>query len=189
LQIEKRIEYQLLQTNKNLQQQSVNYYKSQYLPTLSAVYNYTYEYENNAFSNLFPQAYPNSYIGATLNIPLFTGFRRVASIQRAKIMLQELDLTEINLKSGIYVEYKNALATYTSNLYDLNVLRDNIVMAKDVYAVVSFQYKQGVVPYLNVITAESDLISSEINYINALFTLLLSKVDLEKAMGNIQSNY
>jgi outer membrane protein TolC len=38
-----------------------------------------------------------------------------------------------------------------------------------------------------VITAESNLISSEISYLNALFQVLLSKVDLEKAMGNIAS--
>jgi outer membrane protein TolC len=56
-------------------------------------------------------------------------------------------------------------------------------MAKDVYGVISLQYKQGVVAYLNVITAESDLISSEISYLNALFNVLLSKVDLERAMG------
>jgi len=39
--------------------------------------------------------------------------------------------------------------------------------------------------YLNVITAESNLISSEIGYQNALFQLLSSRVDLEKAMGVI----
>jgi len=99
--------------------------------------------------------------------------------------LQQLDWAEKNLKSGIYVEYSNALATYKSNLYDLTVLRENVTMSKDVYAVVSFQYKQGIVPYINVITAESDLVSSEINYINSLFQLLLSKVDVEKALGSI----
>ncbi len=186
LQIEKRIEYQLLQTNKKLQQQTVNYYRSQFLPSLSALYSYNYQFETNPYGNFLNQAYPYSYIGGTLSIPLFTGFRRSESIQKAKLQLQQLDLEEYNLKSGLYIQYSNALATYKSNLYDLSVLRENVTMAKDVYSVVSFQYKQGVVPYLNVITAESDLVSSEISYINSLFQLLLSKVDLEKALGSIQ---
>ncbi len=65
--------------------------------------------------------------------------------------------------------------------------RTNVSLAKDVYGVVSLQYRQGIVPYLNVITADDNLVSSEISYINTLFQVLLSKVELEKAMGNINS--
>jgi len=185
LQFEKRIEYQELQTEKQLQKLNVNYYKNQFLPSLSAVYNYSYEFESNSFSNLINQGYPYSYIGASITIPLFNGLRRIASIQRAKLQGDQLALAEVNLKSIIYSQYTAAMANYKSNLYDLNILRDNLSMAKDVYSVVSLQYKQGLVAYLNVITAESNLISSEISYLNALFQVLSSKVDLEKAMGFI----
>jgi outer membrane protein TolC len=172
-----------------LQQQTVQYYRSQYLPALSAFYNYVYEYENNNFSSLLNQAYPYSYLGASVNIPLFTGLRQHESVQKAKLQVQKIDWAVVDLKSRIYSEYTAALATYKSNLYNLNVLRDNMAMAKDVYGVVSLQYKQGLIAYLNVITAESNLISSEISYLNALFQVLSSKVDLEKAMGNTLSKY
>jgi len=184
LQYEKRIEFQELQTAKGLQLENIRYYKSQYLPTVSAFYNYYYEYESNTSSNLFSQAYPYSYLGASINLPLFTGFRRQESIERAKLQGQLIDISEVNLKSRIYSEYTSALASYKSNLYDLSLLRENESMAKDVYGLVSLQYKQGIVAYLNVITAESNLISSEMSYLNALFQVLQSKVNLEKAMGN-----
>jgi outer membrane protein TolC len=183
LKVEKRIEYQLLQTVKSLQEQNVNYYRYQFLPTLSAFYNYNYEYESNPYSNNLNGPYPFSYIGATISIPIFTGLQRIESVQRAKLQEQQIDLALINLKSIIYTQYTNALANYKSNLYDLKSLSENVAMAKDVYSVISLQYKQGVVAYLNVITAESNLISSEISYLNALFNVLLSKVDLERAMG------
>ena len=185
LKFEDRIEFQQLQTAKSLQQQSINYYRTQFLPTLSAFYYYNYQYESNTTGNLFTQAYPYSYIGGTLTLPLFTGFRRLESIQRAKMQKEQLDWTEVNLKLLIYSQYTTALANYKSNLYNLSMLQDNVVMAKDVYGVVTLQYKQGIVAYLNVITAETNLISSQINYINALFQLLSSKVDLESAMGKI----
>jgi outer membrane protein TolC len=186
LQYEKRIEIQELETAKALQQQNIAYYKSQYLPTVSVFYNYYYEYESNNTATLFNQAYPYSYTGASLNLPLFTGWRRQESIQRAKLQGQLLDWSETGLRSRIYSEYTSALANYRSNLYDLYSLKENVAMARDVYGVVSLQYKQGVVAYLNVITAESNLIASEMSYLNALFQLLQSKVDLEKAMGNTQ---
>jgi outer membrane protein TolC len=189
LKYEDRIEFQKLQTAKDLQQQSMKYYRSQFLPTLSAFYYYNDQYQNNVFSQVLNQAYPYSYIGGTLAFPLFTGFRRVESIQRAKMQGQQLDWAEVGLKSMIYTQYTTALANYKSYLYNLDISRDNVAMAKDVYGVVSLQYKQGIVAYLNVITAETNLISSEINYINALFQLLSSKVDLENAMGNISARY
>jgi outer membrane protein TolC len=187
--VEKRIEYQQLQTVKKLQEQNVQYYRSQYLPALSAFYNYVYEYENNNFSQLLNQSYPYSYMGASVSIPLFTGLRWHQNVQKAKLEMQKTDWQITDLKSRIYSEYSTALATYKSNLYNMNVLRENMIMARDVYGVVSLQYKQGLIAYLNVITAESNLISSQISFLNALFQVLSSKVDLEKAMGNTLSKY
>lgn len=185
LQYQNRIEYQLLETQRDLQDQTINYYRFQFLPTVSAFYTYDYEYESNSASNLFSQAYPYSYIGASLTIPIFTGFGRIENVEKAKLQGQILELSEVNLKSVIYSQYTTAMATYKSNLFNLAVQKQNVFMSKDVYAIVSVQYKQGIVPYLNVITAEGNLTSSEINYLNSLFQVLLSKVELEKAMGTI----
>jgi outer membrane protein TolC len=60
-----------------------------------------------------------------------------------------------------------------------------VEMAREVYNIVMLQYREGVKAYLDVIVAESDLQTSEINYLNALFQLLESKIDLERALGDI----
>jgi len=39
-----------------------------------------------------------------------------------------------------------------------------------------------------MIVAESNLIQAEVGYTNALFQLLSSKIDLEKALGDIPYN-
>ncbi|HKC68445.1 MAG TPA: TolC family protein, partial [Bacteroidia bacterium] len=147
LQFENRIEFKQLQTAKDLQKQNVKYYRSQFLPTLTAAFYYNYQYENNNSADLFIQAYPYSYITATLTFPLFTGFRRVESIQRAKLQEERLNWAQESLKSTIYTQYTTALANYKSNLYNLTAMRDNVAMAKDVYNVVNLQYKQGIVAY------------------------------------------
>ena len=185
LQYEKRIEYQQLIAAKKLQHEVINYYNLAFLPTVSAYYNYNYEFENNTFSGLYGNAYPYSLFGLTLNIPLFTGFSRLENVHKARLQAQIIDWNEVSLKSEIYTEYTTALANYKSNLYSFHVMSDNVRMAQRVYFVVELQYKQGIVAYLNVITAQSNLITSENGYINALFQTLSSKVDLEKAMGNI----
>jgi len=47
------------------------------------------------------------------------------------------------------------------------------------------QYRSGIKTYLEVITSETDLRTAQINYYNALYQLLASKIDAEKALGQI----
>ncbi len=188
LQFEKRIEYQVLQTIRRIQHETTVYYQFGFLPSLSGFYNYVHEFENNKFSDLYGKAYPYSSAGIQLNIPIFSGFRRLENIHKAKLEEQRADWDEVNLKLVIYTEYKQALASYKSNLYYLQTQGENVEMAREVYNVVKLQYSEGVKAYLDVIIAESDLQASEINYLNALFHLLVSKIDLQKAMGDIPSD-
>jgi multidrug efflux system outer membrane protein len=185
LQFEKRIEFQQLATDKLLQNATINYYRTSFLPTVSAFFNYNLAYENNNFGNLLSTSYPSSIVGLSFNIPIFTGFARIHNLQKAKLQYEQLDWSEKDLKTQIYTEYTTALANYRGNLYNMNLLQQNVALAKRTYFVVTLQYKQGIVAYLNVITAESNLITSEISYINALFQVLSNKIDLQKAMGNI----
>jgi outer membrane protein TolC len=185
LQYQNRIEFQELQTSKKIQEQYVRYYKNAWIPTIGAFFYYDYPFQNNSLGSLFAVAYPYSYIGLSLNLPIFTGFARTQNLHRAKLQEQLLDWDEVSLQSQIFSEYTSALANYKSNYYNLGMLKKNVALAKKVYEIVSLQYSQGVVAYLNVITAESNLIGSEIAYLNALYQLLSSKIDLEKAMGTI----
>ena len=186
---EKRIEYKILQTGRSLQHQITDYYKLSFLPTVSGFFNYNFEYESNSLSALYANLYPYSFIGISVNLPIFTGFYRTNNIQRSKLQEQLLDWSQVSLKSEIYTEYTTALANYKGNLYNLYMMQDNVAMAKNVYDIVTLQYQQGVVAYLNVITAESNLITSQIGYLNALFQVLSNKVDLQKAMGIIYYNH
>ncbi len=186
LQFEHRIEYRIYKNDIDIQHQLTDYYHLAALPTVSAFYNYNYEFANSSFGKLYSRGFPYSYGGLTLSVPIFGGFSRVQNVRRSKLEEDYLGWNLVSLKSEIYSEYTSALGNYKSNLYSLHLSDANVALAKRVYFVVTLQYKQGIVPYLNVITAESNLISSQINYLNALFQVQLSKVDLERAMGNIR---
>jgi outer membrane protein TolC len=188
LQPDKRIEFQVLQTSKQLQLQTVNFYRHAWLPTVGAFFNYENEFESNQFSNLFARSYPFNFEGLSLTLPIFTGFARTNNIKKARLQYDLLDLQELELKSQIWTDYTTAVSNYKSNLYNLRVSRENTDLAKETYDIVQLQYLQGVVPYLNVITAESNLITSELTYESSLFQVLSSKIDLQKAMGIITVN-
>jgi len=188
LQFERRIEYQYLQTTKALQMTTVDYYRKAWLPTVSGFFDYEYEFEHNTMNGFFSQAYPFSYAGLSLSIPVFTGFARINNLKKARLQYDLLDWSEVELKSQIWNDYTSAMANYKSYLYNLTVSRDNVALAKETYEIVDLQYLQGVVPYLNLITAQTNWVQSQLTYEASLFQVLSSKIDLEKAMGIITVN-
>lgn len=181
----KRIEYQQLTTQKKLQEANLKYNKWSYIPTLSAFGAYNLNFLNNSLGKLYNKAFPNSYAGLTLGFPIFQGFKRTANIKQAELQVTRIDWDIINLQKSINAEYAQALAAYKANYENYKALKENVDLAKEVYDVIQLQYKAGVKTYLEVITAETDLRSAEINYYNALYQVLASKTDVQKALGQI----
>jgi outer membrane protein TolC len=85
----------------------------------------------------------------------------------------------------VNTEYEQAIATYKSSLNNYNILKDNLTLAEDVFNTIQVQYKSGIKTYLDVIVSQNDLISAQINYLDALYQLLTSKIDVQKALGQI----
>lgn len=183
LNVNNRIEYQLLQTQKSLQNVNVNYYRWGFLPSVSATGAYNLVYLGNSFGTLYNNVYPNGYLGLTLNLPIFQGGKRLQNLSKARLQVDRADLDIVNSKNTINTEYVQALAGYKSNYAAYQLLKQNVTLAGEVYHVVSLQYREGIKTYLDVIVAQSDLRTAELNYYNALFQLLSSKIDLQKALG------
>ena len=180
-----RIEYRLLETQRKLLQSSVLYNRWSYLPSVSANAAYNLNYQNNEFSKVYANNYPNSFAALTFTVPLFQGGKRKANIRTAELELLRSDQDIINLKNNINAQYAQALAAYKGSLESYLALKENVAVAKEVYDVIQLQYRSGIKTYLEVITAETDLRTSQINYFNALYQVLASKVDLQRTLGQL----
>lgn len=179
------IDYKILYTQKELQHANVKYSYWAFLPSLNAFGAYNINYQNNTLSELYNRNFPYSYVGATLAFPIFQGGKRTAKVQEQKLASQRLDQSLNNLENNLNAEYTRALAAYKSNLANYNVQKENVALAKEVYDVIQLQYRNGVRTYLDVITAETDLRTTRINYYNALYQILASKMDVLRALGQI----
>ncbi len=181
-----RIEYKLMQSALNLQSSEISYYKLSFLPTLSAFYNYIPAYGDDQLSDLYNMNNPAALFGLKFTFPLFQGMSRMENLSKAKLQYNRLRLGMDYLKSEINSEYIQALSAYKSNLNELSIAKKNITIAKNIFNTVKFQYDKGIKAYLEVIVSETDLRTAELNYLNVLFQVLSSKIDLEKALGIIQ---
>ena len=181
-----RIEVQQLETQKKLQQYNLQYYRWNFLPTISAFGNYNLNYLNSKFTKLYGQSYPNSYAGVLLSIPIFQGGKRLFQIRQAELQVQQVGNSITSSENTINTQYAQALATYKSNFFDYNILKENLSLAAEVYNVIQLQYKAGIKAYIEVINAESDLLTAQINYYNALYQVLSSKIDVAQSLGIVQ---
>lgn len=183
-----RVEYQQLQTQKQLQELNTAYNKWTFLPNLSAFYNYAWDYRDDQFADLFAQNFPRSVFGLTLHLPIFQGGKRIHEIRRSKLVEERLDWEIINLKSQINTQYEMAMATYAANLNDWRTAKHTVELSEEVYNTIKLQYDEGIKTYLDLMTAETDLRTSQINYLNAMYAVLSGKLDVQQALGNIDTD-
>jgi len=183
-----RIEYRLIETQRQLQKITTSYNKLAYMPTLSGFYNYGFNYQNSTIGGLYDVNYPSSIVGLKLSVPIFLGGKRTQDIRKSKLQEARIELDLVNTKNQINSQYEQAMATYKANLNDLNTNKANVELSRSVYNTMKLQYDEGIKTYLDLMTAETDLRTAQINYLNSLYSLLSSKLDVKQALGTITVN-
>ena len=155
------------------------------MPSLSANAAYNLSYQNDQFYKLYLNNYPNSFASFNLVFPLLQGGKRRANKNSAALYVQRNQQDLIQLENRVNSGYALALAVYKVNLQNYLSLKENLLLAREVYDVIQLQYRSGIKTYLEVITAEADLRSTQINYFTAMYQLLASKIDVQKSLGQI----
>ena len=188
LNYQNRVEYRLLETQRELQRINTSYNKWSYAPTLSGFYNYSFNYQNATFGDLYNTNYPGSIVGLKLAVPIFLGGKRTQEIKKAQLQERRVDLDLFNSKNQINSQYQAALANYKANLNDWKTAKSNVELSRQVYNTIKLQYDEGIKTYLDLMTSETDLRTAQLNYLNSLYSLLSSKLDVQQALGTITVN-
>ena len=182
---QKRIEYSLLETQKKLNDLDVKRYKSAFLPNLAAFGSYSRSFQNDNFSSLYERSFPTSLIGLKLSIPIISGGQKLYELRNAKLEVLKTQNNIQNLENAINLEVLQTRTTFLNGQRSLENQKRNMELAKEVLRVTKIKYDQGVGSSLEVTTAETSLKEAQNNYINALYDMLINKVNLDKALGNI----
>jgi outer membrane protein len=192
---DKRTDYQLLLANQRLQELNLKNKYAGSLPTLVASGNYGWSTQSSTFNGLFmtenhtpgvaDKWYPISYVGVSLNVPIFTGLQQTYRVQQAKIELLKTQNSVTKAKRGIDLEVKQTASMYLNAVTSLKSQQENMKLAENVARVTRIKYEQGVGSNTDVINAESSLREAQVNYYSALYDALVSKVDLDKAYGKL----
>jgi outer membrane protein TolC len=185
--ITKRPDYQLLKAQQSLLDIDVKRLKWGYMPTLAAygAYQYNAQREKFDFLDTEQQWFKIALIGATLNLTIFDGFQRHNKIQQAKISsLKNLNTIKTIEQAG-ELEATIASISYNNAYSSVLVQKKNMILAQHVYDVAQKKYQGGVGTTLEIVNAETSLKEAQTNYYNAVYDMLIAKIDYQKAIGTL----
>jgi len=181
-----RVEYQTLQAQLRLQEANVSYSKWSFIPSLSANGAYLLNFQNDNLDQLYNRSFPNSYVALNLGLPIFQGGKRRNNILIAQRQVEQTKLDIVDFSNQANSEYESAMARYKSSMANYIALKENMELAENVYRIMELQYREGIKTYLELITSQTDLRTAQINYFNAVYGLLSSKIDVQRAEGDIK---
>jgi outer membrane protein len=142
-------------------------------------------YQGQHFNNGIP-AYTYAI---SMGFPLFTGGRIRAEEANARLEEKRIAENRLALEARIIKEVKTALDELDSARNAVDVARIGYKLAQEEVAQAERRFQAGVTTNIEVVTAQDALARASDNQIRALFRFNLSRADLARATGVIETMY
>lgn len=160
---------------------SVGVAKANFFPQISLTG--FYGNESLDLSKLLKGSATTWQVGATATEPLFNGGFLVAQLQIANAIQREALYAYFSTIQNAFKEVDDALIAHAKSLELLEVQKDQVdAYAKYLY-LAELEYNNGQVDYLNVLDAQRNLFSSQLNLIQAYGFSYTTLIDIYKALG------
>jgi outer membrane protein len=181
-----RKDFQYLNTVKKMNEFNVKRYQLSYLPTVSMSGAYSKNAQRSKF-DFFETGnwFATSLVSLNISLPIFNGFATDARVKRTKIELKQVENQIDALKNNIDNEITQAKLNYMSSVATVQFQKKNMTLAETVYAQTKKKFETGTGSNTEISAAQADLVSAQNNYMNALYSALIAKVDLLKATGKL----
>ena len=181
-----RKDFQYLSLARKLNEFNIRRYQLSYFPTVSLTASYSKNAQRNTF-DFFGKGdwFTTSFVGFNVAIPIFDGFAKDARIKKSKFEMQQVDNQLDNLKLSIDSEVEQSKINFRSSLATMDFQKKNMILAEAVYNQTKKKFEIGTGSNTEINAAQTDLVTAQTNYINALYTAIIARVDYLKATGKL----
>jgi outer membrane protein len=181
-----RIEYKMLQQQLSLNNLDKKRYTAGYFPSLFAFANHQQNAFGDELGGLYNKLYPGTSIGLSATLPIFDGLRKNAQTQQAKIGITKTENDIKNFENVINQQVYQAKANFLRSSQQLEIQRENLKLAQDIYDRMNLKYKNGVGSSLELTTVQTDLENSRTNLLTTIYEYFSAEMELKKALGLIK---
>lgn len=178
--ITNNLEYQVMETQAEMNRKTVTQQKWSFAPTISGSYAYTYKIKKAGFDMS-----PNHAAGLTMSIPVFSGLQRLSQVKQAKIEYERTLLNRDLLKDNLNLQNEQLKFDLKNAMENYALQKENIEVASKVLNNYQIKYEQGTISSLDLTQANDNYLTAESNYTNAILTLLQAQVSIEKLYNQL----
>ncbi len=181
-----RIEHKLLLTQHELRGYDKKQFALGYAPGLYG----SVSYGANAFgqeANLLQKKWFGfGSVGVSLQIPIFDSYKKGAQYQQKKLEQEQAYNSLKDFEGAAAIDVKNNYSVYVTSLANYKTRKQNFELAQKIYEKTDIKYKSGVGSSVELAQADGGLAEERGQYISAIGNLLISKINLDKALGKIK---
>lgn len=181
------IDYKLVENQLELDNLNLKNTKANYLPSLSAFFSHQQNALRNDFNFFdFDQPwYPTTLWGLQLNVPIFSSGMRRAQVSQAALKADKTINTLEQVDQGLQLQIKQGQINLTLAQQKVALENKSIEVAQKVLDDTEKLYNQQTITSIDLTQAQSQLLTAQTNYTNALFELIKAKLALDKLAGNL----
>ncbi|MDD5171099.1 MAG: TolC family protein, partial [Syntrophales bacterium] len=178
--LSERAEMKSAEIDKKMTENQIRVAKGGYWPQLSiaGVYSRLDQYPVALTTNR-----ESVYGQIALNFPFFEGGLRMAEVKEAALKDKQAQLKMDDLKKTIRIEVESAYLELKNQRGIIRSLEDQLVFAKDNYKAVSRQFELGLANSIDVMDANTLLVTAERQLANAVYSHQVFQLRIKRAMG------
>ncbi len=153
------------------------------IPTLSLGFNFSMNAMTNDFNFSEYQWTPYSYVGLSINIPIFAGGKRYQQIRQAKNQYQQVQLQADNTERQLKIAIRQSLTAMETNMKSYYSAQDAVALAAKGYAIAEKAYQVGRSTLIELNDAQLALTQSKLAESQAIYNFVIAKAQLEQTLG------
>lgn len=158
-------------------------------PQLNAFFDYNTFFtslDSRRISEQLWQVYPQRTFGLSLNLPIFTNFDNRATVARSRMQYHNQQLDRNALERRVYQEIKLAYENYKASIKREEATKVQLAAAVEAQTAIAERFRLGVSNFVDLATANQQLVRGQADYAQALYTLFFQEVILRYQLGVLE---
>lgn len=155
-----------------------------YIPSLALTFSYSLNAMTNDFKFSDYKWTPYSYVGLSLNIPIFSGGKRLNDVRQAKVQASELAIQVNDTERQLKIAIRQYLNTMETQMKSCAAAKEAVETAQKAYDIATQSYNVGRSTITELNDAQLALTQAKLGESQSIYSYMVAKSSLEQILGH-----